>query len=167
MKSLIILRHADAEGKAPGGTDFDRVLSSLGQTQARNQGMVLRQTGIAPERVVASSAHRTMQTAQLLVEGAGLKIEVEPEETLYNAPGAALLEFVRGVTVDCHTMLMVAHLPGVAELVSLLTTEHEDLVQIYSPGTMSAVQVDGPSWSDFDYGTGSLILFLPPIFRAG
>ena len=167
MKSLIILRHADAEGKAPGGSDFDRVLSELGKTQARNQGLVLRQTGISPERVVASSAHRTMETAQLVVDGAGLQVAVEPEETLYNAPGAALLEFVRGVTVDCNSMLMVAHLPGVAELVSLLTTEHEDLMQIYSPGTMTAVQADGPSWVDFDYGTGSLILFLPPIFRSG
>ena len=165
MKSLIILRHADADGAVAGGSDFDRTLSDLGKSQAYNQGMVLRQTGISPERIVASSAVRTMQTAEKLVEGAGLQIEVEPEETLYNAPGAALLEFVRGVTVDCSSMLMVAHLPGVAQLLSLLTTEHEDLAQIYSPGTMAAVQASGTNWTDFDYGTGTLILFLPPIFR--
>ena len=62
------------------------------------------------------------------------------------------------------TMLLVAHMPGVAQLLSLLTTEHEDLEQIFSPGTMAGVQVDGETWEELDYGVGALTLFFPPIF---
>ncbi len=64
---------------------------------------------------------------------------------------------------DFSTLLLVAHVPGVAQLLSLLTTEHVDLDQIYPPATLSAVQLDDDSWRDFDYGVAALKLFFPPL----
>jgi phosphohistidine phosphatase len=162
MKTLIILRHADAAEKAAGTSDFDRPLTDTGRAQASRQGEFLRHAGIGMERVVASAAQRAVDTAEALTEASGTGLAVEPVQELYNAPGDALLEYVRGLPNDCSTLLMVAHLPGIAELLSLLTTEHVDLDQIFSPATLAAVQVDGDSWKDFDYGVGSLALFLPP-----
>jgi phosphohistidine phosphatase SixA len=61
--------------------------------------------------------------------------------------------------------LLVAHLPGVAQLASLLTTEHVDLDLIFSPGTMAVVQMECDSWKHCDYGVGALTLFLPPMLH--
>ncbi len=163
MKTLLILRHADAVEKGPGMSDFDRVLTEKGRSQALGQGRFLRDAGLEVERVMASAAQRAMDTARTVTEGGGLGLEVEGVPEIYNAPGEPLLEFVRALPDDFSTLLLVAHVPGVAHLVSLLTTEHSDLAQIYSPGTLSAVQVDDNSWRDFDYGVGALKFFLPPL----
>ena len=165
MKSLLLLRHAETHNKPKGGSDFDRTLTDEGVTQASIQGYFLRNAGIAVDRIVASSAKRAGQTADVVKEAGGLAMEVQLEDALYNAPGDALLEYLRGLPEEASHVLMVAHLPGVAELVSLLTTEHVDLDQVFGPGTLAGVMVDGDSWRDFDYGTGILTLFLPPVLR--
>lgn len=163
MKSLIILRHGDAENKKEGGSDFERVLTGEGRRQAALQGKLLHQVGITLQRLVASSALRTRETAEIVARETGSGTEVSLEESLYNAPGEVLLEYLRGMSNDSSTLLLVAHLPGVAQLLSLLTTEKGDLDQVFSPGTMAGVQLDGESWQELDYGTGSLTLYLPPI----
>ena len=112
-----------------------------------------------------SSAKRAGQTADVVKEAGGLAMEVQSEDALYNAPGDALLEYLRGIPEEASHVLLVAHLPGVAELVSLLTTEHVDLGQVFGHATLAGVMVDGNSWQDFDYGTGMLTLFLPPLLR--
>lgn len=163
MKNLIILRHGEADSKGPKGSDFDRHLTDQGREQARIQGRLLRLVGIQFDRVVSSSAVRALETAAAVMDEAGFKGEVESVEALYNAPGEVLLEFARGLPNGFHTLLMVAHLPGVAQLLSLLTTEHMDLEQIFSPATIAGVQVEGETWQDLDYGVGALTLFLPPV----
>ncbi len=163
MKTLIILRHADAVDQSAGISDFERPLTELGREQAGRQGQFLRQSGVDVERIIASAARRVQETAAALVASCGNGLEPESVDTLYNAPGEVLLEYVRGMPDDCSVIMLLAHMPGVAQLVNLLTTEHGDLDLIYSPGTMAAVQIEGDSWQDLDYGVGVLTLFLPPI----
>lgn len=165
MKTLIILRHADAAGKSPGMSDIDRPLSGRGQAQAAAQGRVLRGSGVKVERLIASSALRARQTAATVAEARGDGPKVESADELYNVSGDALLEYVRGLADGFSSLLLVAHLPGVAQLASLLTTEHVDLALIYSPGTMAAVQMDCDSWRDCGQGVGVLTLFLPPMLH--
>lgn len=163
MKTLIVLRHADAAEKTGGMSDLERPLSEAGRRQAGGQGAFLRQAGISMERVVASSALRAMETAEAVVGAGNSGMEVESAQELYNAPAEALLEYVRGLPNDFSSLLLIAHLPGVAQLLSLLTTEHVDLDLIYSPATLAAVQLEAETWKEVDYGTGALTLFLPPI----
>ena len=163
MKTLIILRHADAANQSADVSDFERPLTELGREQARRQGQFLRQSGVKVERVIASAARRVQETAAALVENCANGLEVESVDTLYNAPGEVLLEYVRGMPDECSVIVLLAHMPGVAQLVSLLTTEHGDLDLIYSTGTMAAVQIEGDSWQDMDYGVGVITLLLPPI----
>ncbi|MCZ6647056.1 MAG: phosphohistidine phosphatase SixA [SAR324 cluster bacterium] len=163
MKTLIILRHADALEKTSGMSDFERPLSDEGCSQASRQGQFLRQAGICIDRVVASSALRARTTAETVVDASGAGVDIETSDELYNAPGETLLEYVRCLPDELTRLLMVAHLPGVAQLLSLLTTEHVDLDHIFSPATLAAVQLDGDSWHEFDYGVGALTLFLPPV----
>ena len=163
MKTLIIFRHAEAEETPPGKSDSERTLTEKGRGQATRQGNFLRQAGMVPEKVIASSALRAIQTGEALGAVGGASGSVEPLDELYNVPGDALLEVVRGLPEGIGTLAMVAHMPGVGELLSLLTTEHVDLDHVFSPATMAAVRVDGDSWRDVDYGVGALTLFLPPL----
>jgi phosphohistidine phosphatase SixA len=55
---------------------------------------------------------------------------------------------------------LVAHVPGVANLVSLLTTKHVDLAVNYGPATLAEVILDIDEWSQIGPGTGFLHLLL-------
>jgi phosphohistidine phosphatase SixA len=79
---------------------------------------------------------------------------------LYNASGPELLGWLQDQGEDDSRLLIVAHMPGVGELVSLLTTEHNDLAVVYAPATLAVVTGE-PKWEDWDYGRGTLQVIVP------
>ena len=62
MKSLLILRHAEATPVIPELSDVHRPLAECGRTQARDLGMWLRDRAIAPDRILCSAAVRARET---------------------------------------------------------------------------------------------------------
>ena len=69
-RRLIVMRHAKAEPFAP--SDHARTLTDKGLASARDAGAHLRDTGVKPEYAVVSSAVRTRQTWDAVVEMAGI-----------------------------------------------------------------------------------------------
>ena len=65
MKRLFLLRHAKTHPAEPGEEDHDRTLMPRGRDDAARMARHLRAHGLAPERVLVSSAVRTLQTAEL------------------------------------------------------------------------------------------------------
>ena len=63
MKTLILIRHADAADTPEGGGDHDRVLTPSGRIQARRLRQILSE-GPAPEVVLCSSATRAVETVE-------------------------------------------------------------------------------------------------------
>jgi phosphohistidine phosphatase len=97
------------------------------------------------------------------VETGGLDVPLDEADALYNASGDGILTYVRQAPDAAQSLLVVAHMPGVGELLSLLTTEHGDLACAVPAGTVAAVSLDIHHWADADYGTGTLTLFWPPL----
>ena len=115
-------------------------------------GRFLVRGGHAVDGIVCSSAIRAKETALGLLRGMESKRDPEPVADLYNASGPELLRWLQELGDDYSKLVLVAHMPGVGELVSLLTTEHHDL----------AVVTGEANWSDWDYGRGTLQAFVPP-----
>jgi len=159
MKSLLILRHAEA---APGGVDLDRKLTRKGQAQARTLGTWLRERAINPDRIVSSAAVRARETADAVAAAAGWTTQVSRSKVLYNADCDDLLAYAKDQPLDVTTLLLVAHAPGVADLLKLLTTEQVDLTLVYDAGTLAEVVLDVEDWSKIEPGSGALRLLLPP-----
>jgi phosphohistidine phosphatase len=162
MKSLLILRHADATATGAGSLDELRPLSDLGRAQARNLGLVLNARGVIPDRVECSAAVRAVATAQGVCEAAGWATQVAAFEHLYTAPADVLLEQARKQGSEVTQLLLVAHAPGVADLVSMLTTRQNDLDQYCAAATLAEVILDVERWADARAGTGALQMLLPP-----
>lgn len=164
MKNLLILRHASAAAREADGTDFERLLTPRGEQEARAQGGFLREAGIIPHCVAASSAVRAATTAELLVGELGYHLSVSREETLYNAPGELLLDHVQRLPDHVGTALLVAHMPGVAELLWLLVNDRDDLRVNFSPCTLVTVSLESVSrWSEVVPGCGVMEWVLPPL----
>jgi phosphohistidine phosphatase len=125
-RTLILLRHAQADDSRPGGHDIDRTLTAAGERQAQNVGNFLRDQAIEVDAVLCSSAVRARQTLEqltLAVEAA----RVEVSEEYYNAGADTLLDALRGLPADSAVALLVGHAPGVPGLaIELADPESSD-----------------------------------------
>lgn len=164
MKNLIILRHASPAAQGTDGTDFTRPLTPEGENEASLQGGFLREAGIQPDVVAASTALRAMTTAERLVAAIGAPVPLVPVPELYNAPGEALLDYVHTLPDDADTALVVAHMPGVAELVFMLATNPQDMTVAFCAAMLVGISLDSAErWSDAGPGSGVLEWLLPPL----
>ncbi|MDG6094913.1 histidine phosphatase family protein [Acetobacter sp. AN02] len=148
---LILMRHAEAL-PPPGGdysreTDLARPLSADGMKTARRRGAKLRADRISPDLVLCSPAMRTRQTYAALLPFAVHDAEIRIEQTLYNADAMELLARLRASPDSAHTVLLVAHNPGITELAQLLNGVETSLREEFLPATLATFRVEV---DDFD-----------------
>lgn len=163
MKSLLILRHADAGPAEPGQTDLERGLSPLGHSQGNALGAYLRDQGITPDAVVCSAATRARQTAQSVIDAAQWSLTPATIDALYNGSVEDLAAFAEQQADSVEQLMIVAHAPGVAELAALLTTQSGRLNLYYQPCTLAEVAIEASKWSSITPNCGSLVRLLPPM----
>ncbi len=165
MKNLLLLRHASPQAKGTDGTDFTRPLTALGEQEARLQGAFLREAGIVPDLVASSTAQRALTTARLLLESMGTGPPVTADESLYNAPGEVLLDYVQRLPERAAVVLLVAHMPGVAELLGLLASDPADISVPFGPCTLVGISLESAArWAEVVPGSGVVEWLLPPLF---
>ena len=162
MKSLLILRHAEAAPASASVPDPLRPLTAEGAAQARRLGEAMRARGLTFDRVLCSAAVRARETAEAVLAGGGYKAPLEPSERLYNASGEEMAALLRDPRRGEDRLLLVAHMPGVAELLSWLITEQGDLGIVFQAGTLAEVALDFDRWDELQSGAGALRLLLPP-----
>jgi phosphohistidine phosphatase len=165
VRTLYILRHATAAAAGPEG-DASRPLTPAGVREAEAIGRYMASAALSIDALVSSSAVRARETAQAVLRGMGSAREAEFLSDLYNASGPELLRWLQEREGQESKLLLVAHMPGVGELLSLLTTEAHDLVLGFAPATLAMV-VGEAHWADWDYGRGSLQLLLPAALVLG
>jgi phosphohistidine phosphatase len=144
MRTLVLMRHA-AAGNAPGKTDRDRPLRAEGRQEAEAAGAWLRAAGVAPDKVLCSTAVRARETvARLGLDG----VPVEVEHDLYLAPADAILDRV-AVEGDAPTLLVVGHNPGLQQALLLLVaaTAPSDAESRFPTAATVVLDVDVPLWS--------------------
>ncbi len=165
MKYLMILRHAEV-APAGGVSDIERTLTDEGRAHAEALGKQLRAWDIPIGRVVCSTAIRTRQTTEAVLAGRGIDAPATVSDQLYNASGETLLQYLQAMPDEDDRVLLVGHVPAVAELAGMLVTEHIDLAVLFRPATLLEVAMEDDSWSELDYGVGFLRMMIPPIQTA-
>ncbi len=155
-RRLFLMRHGQA-GLA--GSDRERPLTALGQSQVARVGETLAGRGI--ERVLCSPAVRTRQTAEAL----RLATPVTVVEPLYNCSAGRILTALAGLPEYVRAALVVGHYPGVPALAQQLADRRSDPAELrrltgqFSPATVVELEFTGP-WTDLH--TGRLVRVLRP-----
>jgi phosphohistidine phosphatase len=111
MNRIFILRHAKAGQHT--SNDHDRPLTHVGQEQAKLLGQWFKAHDISFDAILTSSAMRTVET----VEGLGLSTGFTIVPRLYSAPAQVIESVIRESGIESGTILVVAHNPGVSDLV--------------------------------------------------
>lgn len=123
MFEIMLMRHAKSDWKTH-AADIDRPLNRRGRRDAERMGIYLGDNKLIPDRVVISAAQRTRETADLLLSNLSVpdKSRIIDKE-LYLAGLETLLNIIEEYAVENKRLLILAHNPGMDELVSYLASE--------------------------------------------
>ena len=146
MKSLLLLRHAKSSWKDSDLDDHERPLNKRGKKDAPKMGMLLRDEDMLPDLIVSSSARRCRKTAEHVLHSSGYRGETRFSDDLYEANAGKLREYLARLDDGMGRVLLIAHNPGLEELL-------EALVGAYTPlSTAALAQVDLrlDSWNRLD-----------------
>jgi phosphohistidine phosphatase len=162
-RTLVLLRHAKAE--TPGDElDFDRKLTTKGETDADAAGAWLADERIRPDLVLCSPAARTRQTwhgAAVALEQAhpgNGSPEVRYEKGLYFGGRTEVFDLLRAVPDTVRTVLVVGHNPTMSEVSILLVPDDQYNGQETELRTASLAvhRAEGP-WSATEPGSMALV----------
>jgi len=118
------MRHAEARCKDSDLSDLERPLNRRGSAAAEAMARRLHELQLVPDLLLVSPARRTRQTAEIVARGLSIPPRrVLPEEALYLASADDVLKVVQGTGARVTHLLVVAHNPGVSELVQRLVPE--------------------------------------------
>ena len=159
MHRLILFRHAHAESARNDQPDQERSLSSTGEAEARAAAAWLVEQGLAPERVVCSTAQRARQTLALVDAALGHP-DTRFDERIYEATPGGLIE-VAEAHRDAGCVMLVGHNPGFEQLAALLTSGQTGDYRGMPPAGIAVVELPAADTS-LEPGAGQLAAFWSP-----
>ena len=165
MPTLYLMRHAKSDWHSAATSDFDRPLNKRGSKDAARMGEWLHQQNITPSLFVCSPAQRTRQTVLAVADSLGIKSEdVVFNRDLYLADRATLLKVLHSLPNTTDSVLLVAHNPGMDDLVEWLAPEPPPLSDSGKLMTTAAIAIfegSGP-WAKLGPGKVALQQLVRP-----
>jgi phosphohistidine phosphatase len=149
MKRVTLMRHADARWKDAALSDIERPLSRRGSGAAEVMARRLSELHLVPDLLLVSPARRAQQTAEFLARGLSLPARrVQREDGLYLASARDLLAIVRKSGPRVAHLMLVAHNPGLSELVEHLLPEGD--VQTLGTAAFCSMEFACEDWQGVD-----------------
>jgi len=160
-RTLILLRHGKS-AYPDDADDHDRPLSPRGRREAGLAGRWIRATAPTVDAVLCSTATRTRKT---LTEAA-IEAPVDYRDSIYLADPTTLIDEIRSVPEDVHTLLVVGHEPTLSKTVLNLVTDHStdaalQVAEKFPTSSLAVLTVRG-HWSELEPGRAELTDFHIP-----
>ncbi len=141
---LILMRHAKSDWGDESLSDHDRPLNERGIGDTPAMAQWFAEINAVPDLILCSAATRTRQTATLLRSEWDPPPEVSYSESLYLATPDKILQTIRSDGCDASILMVVAHNPGTAHLISSFAEQMIDV-----PTAAAGVfEVDLDDWAD-------------------
>ena len=157
MRRLYLLRHAKSSWNEPGIPDHDRPLAPRGKRAAKAMAEHLRGQDVRPDLVLCSTAKRARQTLKRIEPVLG-KPDVHYERELYAASAATLLASLRDVPKSVDSVMVIAHNPGLEDLVLVLA--HQETR--FPTGALATLAFKDREWATLERGGAELVGVVRP-----
>ena len=144
MKTLLLLRHAKSSWDHPNLSDHDRPLNSRGLRDAPRMGRLVKEQGLTPDLIIASSAARAQATARQIAEHCDYLGEIDCTGSLYHAATDEYLAYLRCVPDEYAAVMVVGHNPGLEDLLESITGSYQKM----PTATLAYVSFDISSWRE-------------------
>ena len=127
MLSLMLLRHAKSSWKYPYLQDYERPLNKRGKKTAPFMGKFMVENDLLPDLILCSTATRALQTCRRALGAIDQEIPVKKLESLYLSDPTTLIDLIQTHGKKSKKLLVIAHNPGLEELIEVLTSDDEFL----------------------------------------
>ncbi|MBN1766145.1 MAG: histidine phosphatase family protein [Sedimentisphaerales bacterium] len=159
MKTLLLMRHAKSSWKDQSLSDHERPLNKRGKRDAPRMGELIKQKHLVPDMIISSTAVRARKTAEKVAQACGYTGEVVLRQELYHASPGTCLAVLARLGADNETVLLIAHNPGMVELLDMLSDNPLD----FPTAALAQITFEVDEWSDISLGhPGCLMNFWRP-----
>jgi len=171
VKRLLLLRHAKAIPGTTKSGDHGRPLNERGKLDAPRMGIAMQHKRYLPDRVLCSTAKRTLETWEHVAPELDGKPEVVFSDELYLAPWKLIASMVRAQPRTANAVLVIGHNPGLEECARALARKARDdderkrleaLNEKFPTCALVVLDFDAETWSEVASGVGVLTDFIRP-----
>jgi phosphohistidine phosphatase len=124
VKRLLLMRHAKSSWGQAGLTDFERPLKPRGEEASLLMGRMLQLNDLTPAHILSSTAERAQATARLILTQFSPEPSLQLTDELYHASPRTLVSCLRETGDRYDSLLLIAHNPGLEELIYQWTSEY-------------------------------------------
>lgn len=168
MLRLYIMRHAKSSWAIPGARDFDRELNDRGLQDLVKMSKVMKNERFFPDKIICSSATRTRQTLDAVMNSFPNEPEIVFTERLYSSGLAEYIEIINANSEsNAKSIMIIGHNPMCGSLAISLpgsgeTSELEKIAYKYPTAALSIIDFDTDDWSEVSKGKGILLKSIFP-----
>ncbi len=160
MKTLLLIRHAEAGWGNLKVADIDRTLTQQGILDAIHTGAKLKEKKIMLDKIYTSISRRTIQTSTYIAHTLQLhNTQIIPNDILYNATENTIQQFITSLENPTSTIAIVCHNPGIHLFVNSLTPTN---IPEMTPCSVACFSVACEDWSSFAIAQKELLFFETP-----
>jgi len=121
MKRLILVRHAKSSLNQPLVSDHERILNQTGISEAKLIGQYLANQNYIPFHIISSTATRTLETANIIIEQIKFKNKIETQSLIYSESFLNILNLINNVDNQYQCIMLVGHNPTITQLINHIT----------------------------------------------
>lgn len=160
MKSLVLIRHAEAQWGNFSQEDLNRKLTARGGRDAKQIATRLQQQKVFPEKIYSSTATRALETAAIFMNLFNTeKDNLTVEKSLYEPSVESFFDVTMHIPDAVGTAFIFSHNNGISEFINHL--ECHSPVQMPACGVF-AIAVDAEHWNIFRAAAKRFLFFMTP-----
>lgn len=164
MRTLYLVRHAEAVSRKKNVPDFERSLVQKGVKEAKRMAKRLARADRHPELLISSPANRAIETAHIFADAIGYDVErvlLKPE--IYEGrDDDSLVQTITSIQDDCAEIVLFGHDPSLSRFVSRVLPGFNLTVP---KGGVVGVTFDVDSWQDISTRPGHAVAFFFPLSK--
>ncbi|PHS25915.1 MAG: hypothetical protein COA83_04445 [Methylophaga sp.] len=161
--TLYLMRHAKSDWSAADSSDFDRPINARGERSAIAIGRWLVNNNHIPQQIVSSPAMRAKQTTELVAAAftGSSPDNISYQQDLYLASVKMLSQLIHNHKTKLNSLMVVAHNPGLEDLVEHLLAESDNGITSITTANMAIFEYPDSAF-DINSDKGKLIQFIRP-----
>lgn len=160
MKTLTIVRHAKSSWDDLSLNDHDRPLKNSGIQRTAKVIKYLQSKDFKADFILSSSAVRAYETAKLIAEGIGYKVDnIHKRKSLYHASQDDILSEVYALDNSINSVMVFGHNPTLTYFVNEYLSP--EISNLPTTGTVS-IMFDTLKWEDISTAKFSISFFVYP-----